>query len=145
MTCLVVPTPATLPDVEQGVGKAVIDCIPRQRSRAGTRLNPYALAQLRPRRSRNCSREESLFISVPGKQPIFPIADHICRGRIIESHHAQPAGKSFKRHVSVGFGQAGKEKDVRRRIMTREIFVPAYAGEMHLRELLLERLASRAV
>ena len=89
-------------------------------------------------RRTQCLGQPFLFVAFVGLDAVEALLDVLSGSGVIVGHRDKSAGHGFEHDVAERFGFAGKEKNVGRCIMAREIFVAAHAGEVNPGILLFE-------
>jgi len=69
----------------------------------------------------------------------------LARGRVVVCHDAKCARHRLHGYVAEGLGQAGKQEQIARRIVSRKVLSAAHAGEHMVWLMLLELGALRPV
>ena len=75
--------------------------------------------------------DKLVFIAKRRFEAIETVADVDLSGRVIKGDDGKARGQGFQGHIAEGFGQAGKQEDIGRRIMVRQVnagFGPAEPG-----------------
>ena len=86
-----------------------------------------------------------LFIAFTGLDAVDILLDVLSGGRVIVGHYDESAGHGFEHYIAKCFGFAGKEKDIGRCIMARQVIIATHAGEVNPRILFFECVAQWAI
>lgn len=133
------------PGAQEGFGEMVADPLPVDAFRGAPRLaadvgtQPVRAGQL------DGALDEAFLVAAAHDRAVVQVADHLGGCGIVVGDGAQPARHAFERDVAEGLGQAGKQEQIGRCVMGRQILAVPHAGKHRMRTFAGDGLTHRPV